>query len=63
MKKLVLTALTGLSAMLLLTGCEEEQTDTTLKRRNSQLYEFDIRKLVYKPNREALEQTVHWVKK
>lgn len=30
MKKLVLTALTGLSAMLLLTGCEE-QTDTTLK--------------------------------
>lgn len=31
MKKLVLTALTGLSAMLLLTGCEEEQTDTTLK--------------------------------
>lgn len=25
------------------------------------LYEFDIRKLVYKPSREALEQTVHWV--
>lgn len=31
MKKLFITALTGLSAMLLLTGCEEEQTDTTLK--------------------------------
>lgn len=30
MKKIILTALTGLSAMLLLTGCEE-QTDTTLK--------------------------------
>lgn len=30
MKKLLITALTGLSAMFLLTGCEE-QTDTTLK--------------------------------
>lgn len=27
------------------------------------LYEFDIRKLVYKPSHETLEQTAHWANK